>query len=180
MKFSLLKRHLIEFACFFMSGTKRAQFLKKRKVFHLIGRGCSYQPRTIPSEPYLVSLGNNVVIAANVTFITHDVCQTLFKNAGLPTNQSCLFYMNKIVIGNNVMVGSNSIILYGVTIGDNCIIGAGSVVTKDIPSGMIACGNPAKIVGSFNELASKRFQETQNRPTNFNKKEDIDRFFWNI
>lgn len=52
-------------------------------------------------------------------------------------------------IGNNVWIGSGSVILPGVTIGDNAVIGAGSVVTKDIPSDMIAVGNPAKVIRSI-------------------------------
>ncbi|NRH20791.1 hypothetical protein HOO68_01975 [Candidatus Gracilibacteria bacterium] len=51
-----------------------------------------------------------------------------------------------IIIGNNVWVGARTIILKGVTIGDNSVIGAGSVVTKDIPSGYVAAGNPAHII----------------------------------
>lgn len=49
-----------------------------------------------------------------------------------------------VTIGNNVWLGGNVTITPGVTIGDDCIIGAGSVVTKDIPAGMIAVGNPAR------------------------------------
>lgn len=51
-----------------------------------------------------------------------------------------------IIIGNNVWIGMNSIIMRGVSIGDNTIIGAGSIVTKDIPSNVIAAGNPCKII----------------------------------
>lgn len=54
---------------------------------------------------------------------------------------------DKIIIGNNVWVGTNAIILPSVIIGDNCIIGAGSVVTKSFPeSNLIIAGNPAKII----------------------------------
>ena len=52
----------------------------------------------------------------------------------------------KIIIGNNCFIGARSTILPGVTIGDNTIIGAGSVVTKDIPSNVVAVGNPCKII----------------------------------
>ena len=54
-------------------------------------------------------------------------------------------------IGNGVWIGSGSIILPGVTIGDNAVIGAGSVVTKDVPEGMIAVGNPARVIGSVKD-----------------------------
>lgn len=73
-------------------------------------------------------------------FITHDVTPAVFGYAGYPVNEECLYYMDKIVVGNNVMIGADTIILPGVTIGDNVIIAAGSVVSKDIPSGTVAGG----------------------------------------
>lgn len=51
-----------------------------------------------------------------------------------------------INVGNNVWFGGNVTVLAGVTIGDNTVIGAGSVVTKDIPSNVVAVGNPCKII----------------------------------
>lgn len=51
-----------------------------------------------------------------------------------------------VVIGDNVWIGGGAIILPGITIGDNVVIGAGSIVTKDIPSDVIAYGNPCKIM----------------------------------
>ena len=55
-------------------------------------------------------------------------------------------------IGENCFIGSESLILPGLTIGDNCVIGAGSVVTKDVPPRSIAAGNPAKIIRSDIEV----------------------------
>lgn len=51
-----------------------------------------------------------------------------------------------ITIGNNVWICSNVTVCAGVTIGDNTVIGAGSVVTKDIPSGVLACGTLCKVI----------------------------------
>ena len=50
------------------------------------------------------------------------------------------------VIGNNVNIGANSVIIGDIKIGDNAIIGAGSVVVKDVPENAIVCGNPAKVI----------------------------------
>lgn len=55
---------------------------------------------------------------------------------------------NPIVIGNNVFIYANSVVLPGVQIGDNVVIGAGSVVNKDIPSNSVAVGNPCKVIKS--------------------------------
>lgn len=51
-----------------------------------------------------------------------------------------------VVIGKNCQIGMGAIIMDGITIGDNSIIGGGSVVTKDVPSGVVAYGNPCKII----------------------------------
>ena len=55
-----------------------------------------------------------------------------------------------IVIGRNVWIGTRSIVLKGVTVGDGTVIGAGSVVTKDLPSGVLAAGVPAKVIRKLN------------------------------
>ena len=56
-----------------------------------------------------------------------------------------------IVIGDNCWLGGNVTILPGVTIGNNTIIGAGSVVTKDIPSNVVAVGNPCRVIREITE-----------------------------
>jgi carbonic anhydrase/acetyltransferase-like protein (isoleucine patch superfamily) len=56
------------------------------------------------------------------------------------------FKVQEVVFGDNVWIGSNSVILPGIKIGDNSVIGAGSVVTKDVPSFSVAAGNPAKVI----------------------------------
>lgn len=55
-----------------------------------------------------------------------------------------------VTIGDNVWITSNVTILPGVTIGSNTVIGAGSVVTRDIPSGVFAAGNPCKVIKQIN------------------------------
>ena len=87
-----------------------------------------------------VKIGDNVFIGPNCGIYT----------AGHPINikerKEGLEYAKKIKIGNNVWIGGNVAILPGVVIGDNVTIGAGSVVTKDIPSNVIAYGNPCRVV----------------------------------
>ena len=56
-----------------------------------------------------------------------------------------------IHIGKNCWIGAGAIILPGITIGDNTVVGAGSIVTKDLPSGVVAVGNPCKILREIND-----------------------------
>ena len=64
----------------------------------------------------------------------------------------------KVFIGNWVYIGSGSQIMPGVTIGDNVLIAAGTIVTKSIPSGSIAAGNPAKIIGTTNDYVQRNLK----------------------
>ncbi len=56
----------------------------------------------------------------------------------------------EVRIGRRVWIGGGSIILSGVTVGDESVIGAGSVVTRDIPGGVLACGNPCRVIRTIN------------------------------
>ena len=62
-------------------------------------------------------------------------------------NTDCTKNARPVVIGRGVFVGARAIILKGVTIGDRAVIGAGAVVVRDVPAGMVAAGNPARILG---------------------------------
>ena len=171
------KRTILFYLGFFLSKDK-ANFLRRKKIFHSIGENVLWATYIIPNEPYLVSIGNNVKIAAGVRLITHDVIQSVFSSTGLQVEKDALFFMDKIVIGDNVMIGANAIINYGVEIGNNVIVAAGSVVTKNIPSGEIWGGNPAKKIGNFYQLYKKRLVLTKNRPTRYSSLNEINRYFF--
>lgn len=86
-----------------------------------------------------VIFGNNVQIGPNCGFYT----------SGHPIDKETrrkVEFAKPIVIGNDVWIGGNVCVMPGVTIGDNTVIGAGSVVTKDIPSNVVAVGNPCKVI----------------------------------
>lgn len=93
------------------------------------------------SEPWLITLGDNVYITNGCKFITHDG-GTLILRKYIPDLELTF----PIVVKNDVYIGMNTIILPGVTIGNNCIIGAGSVVTKDVPDNSVYAGIPAKFI----------------------------------
>ena len=61
-------------------------------------------------------------------------------------------------------MGASAIILPGVTVGSEVIIGAGSVVTKDIPSGVVVAGNPARVIGPLSEFLASRTSEMHSTP----------------
>lgn len=98
-----------------------------------------------------VTFGDNVFIAPNCVFSTagHAI-DAEQRNNGLEIALP-------ISVGNNVWIGANVSVLPGVTIGDNTVIGAGSVVNKDIPSNVIAVGNPCKVIRSVTEKDKEKY-----------------------
>lgn len=138
----------------FRSSFKRANFIRDKNLFRNVGTGCMIQIKKIPLYPELIYLHNNVFIASNVLFLTHDAIHGMlnmkFETKSFNENLGCIEIMD------NVFVGANSIIMPDVRIGENTIIAAGSVVTKDIPSNSIFAGVPAKKIGDFNDLVQKR------------------------
>lgn len=110
------------------------------------------------SEPYLVTIGQNVEITNGVRFIPHDGAVWTLRN--FDEKYKNLDVFGTIKVGNNVFFGNCAIVLPGVTIGDNVVIGAGAVVAKDIPSNSVAAGIPAKVVRTLEEygerIASKK------------------------
>jgi len=96
-----------------------------------------------------IEIGDNTIIGANTKIFDSDFhpADPIYRlnNADDKTHTG----MKETIIGQNVFVGCNSIILKGVTIGDNAVVGAGSVVSKDVPPNCIVAGNPAKVIKFF-------------------------------
>ena len=99
-----------------------------------------------------VRIGKHVFIAANVHITTagHPLDPEM-RNSGLE-------YAYPVTIGDNVWIGSNVVILPGVTIGSNVVIGAGSIVTRDIPDGVVAVGNPCRVLRALTAEDKKKYQ----------------------
>ena len=152
-----LKRYVFLLRTFVCGGGyKRAEFLKKKHYFKAIGEHVFLQPFNFGTEPHLISFGDNVHVASNVSFVNHDITCMMFNY--MDKEHHYKIRQGEINIGNNVFIGSGSRLLYDVTIGDNVIIGAGSLVNKDIPSGSVAAGVPCKVIGKFEEY-KQRLQE---------------------
>ena len=143
---------------------KRDKLLKE--MFNEIGNDCYIQP------PFRanwggknVHFGNGVYANFNLTlvddgeiFVGNNVMfgpNVIIATAGHPIHPELrrkqAQYNLPVHIGNNVWIGAGAIVLPGVKIGDNTVIGAGSVVTKDIPSNVVAVGNPCRVLREINE-----------------------------
>ena len=106
----------------------------------IIGAGallmCTRQP---------IRIGDHVMFGPGVTVATagHPIQPELRKRG--------MQYNIPVHIGKNCWIGAGAVILPGVNIGDNVVIGAGSVVTKDIPSNVVAVGNPCRVLRQIGE-----------------------------
>jgi len=89
-----------------------------------------------------IEVGEHTIMGAGAMVIDTDFHQPAGE---WDWNDDCLTGARPIRIGRGVFVGARAIVLKGVTIGDRAVIGAGAVVSKDVPAGHIAAGNPAKI-----------------------------------
>ena len=119
------------------------------------GKGCVISSGTsFGSEPFLITLHDNVRLSSNVSLITHDgSVHTIVSNEKY-RRQSVHAY-GKIEIDDNTFIGANVTVLPNVYIGKNCIIGAGAVVTRSIPDNSIAAGVPARVIGNTWDFAEK-------------------------
>lgn len=142
------------------------RFALLRQMFSEIGEGCYIEPPlhanfggryvhfgknvyanfnlTLVDDTHIY-VGDNTMIGPNVTIATasHPLSASL-RDEGYQHNHA-------VRIGRSCWIGAGAIILPGVTIGDNTVIGAGSVVTRDIPSGVVAVGNPCRVMRSAGE-----------------------------
>lgn len=142
-------RHLKKLGCLMLSYVM-GRIWVARQMGVKVGQRCRLLTIDFGDEPWLISMGDKVTVTAGVRFVTHDGSTWLMED-----NQGRRYHYARIEIGNEVFIGINSILMPGVRIGEQCIIGAGSVVTKSVPSGCIVAGNPARIIGSYNEYRAR-------------------------
>ncbi len=155
-------------------GEKRQAMMKE--MFAEVGEGCYIEP---PFHSNFggrhIHFGKNVYANFNLTMVddTHIYVgdYTMFgpnvtvATAGHPIlpelREKAYQYNAPVHIGKNCWIGAGAIILPGITIGDNVVIGAGSVVTKDIPSNVVAVGNPCRVLRSVDERDREFFFKTR-------------------
>ena len=105
-----------------------------------------------------ISIGDNCLITEGVVILGHDYSYAVIANK----YNDIVKKQRKTIIGNNVFIGVNSIILMGGVIGDNSIIGAGSVVSGKLEGNAVYAGNPAKKVCSLSDYYKKLSEDFEN------------------
>jgi len=147
-----------------------------------IGNNCTIQKRKVPLYANLIRLGNNVHIASNVSFLTHDVSYLVLNNLDTVKSVGVQERVGCIDIGDNVFVGSGTHILYDTKIGSNVIIGTCSVVTKDIPGNSVVAGVPARVIGTFDEYVEKYLNEKiypeEMKPKGQKVSDELAKYMW--
>lgn len=124
-----------------------------------IGSNCGFTS-TILSSRVSISIGNQVKIGANVRIFDHDYhsLNYLERRSVSEDNLGCA--SSPVIIGDDVFIGTNSIILKGVTVGARSVIGAGAVVTiSEIPPDSLVAGNPARIIRQLTTFESSDPEE---------------------
>lgn len=107
----------------------------------------SFKSRIDKTNPKGLTIGSETMIAFDSIILAHDFASRR--------------HSAKTVIGKRCFIGCGSIIMPNITLGDNVVVAAGSVVTKDVPSGSIVAGNPAKVIkkGIMTDAYGKLTQE---------------------
>jgi acetyltransferase-like isoleucine patch superfamily enzyme len=111
----------------------------------LIGGG----PHMFGSEPYLVTIGDDVTVSHGVDFITHDGGLRAVRD-----RWPGAYVYAPITVGRRVFIGAHAVLMPGITVGDGAVVGVASVVTKDVAPGMVVAGVPARPVRSVDEYAA--------------------------
>lgn len=135
----ILENIFFKFACQLLPGEYKVRFLRSYGI--KIGNRCLIYTSNFSTEPYLIELGDHVVVSNGVKFVTHDGSGWILED-----KHPNLDLFGQIKIGSNTFIGIDAIILANTTIGSNCIIGAGAVIRGTIPDNSVVFGNPARIV----------------------------------
>ncbi len=144
----MLKRLLFELKYRRADPYQRAELY--RRFYNIkMGKDCKFFGKAdFGSEPYLIELGNRVMLSDKVAFFTHDGGVQVLTNLGYANNADSF---GRIKISNNVFIGRGATILKDVEVGENVVIGAGAVVTKDCQPNSVYAGVPARRIKSIDE-----------------------------
>ena len=147
-----LKGKLFRLRLRYASSKQRAQLMKP--YFHHVGENVTLCTTWFLSEPYLISIGNNVTVAGDVSFITHDASfWNMARKYDIPYNE--VDNVGKIELKDNCFIGARTILMPNCSVGKNSIVAAGSIVTKHIPDNEVWGGVIAKRIMSIDEFMEK-------------------------
>lgn len=114
-----------------------------------IGKNCFISTRRWGTEPYLITVGDNVQVTRDVAIHTHGGGQAIRKE------HPDFDVFGKVVINDWAYIGASSQIMPGVTIGEGALVAAGSIVTKSVPPHTVVGGNPARVICTTEEYYEK-------------------------
>lgn len=158
-----LKR-LVQSLCLYIlpNNRLRTKFIRSQHIFDGYGDHVFLQNKLVPLYAELIRFHNNIVVGKKVEFVTHDALHGVLNryDPKHPVQEK----IGCIEVMDNVFIGANSTVLYGVRIGPNAVVAAGSVVNRNVPAGAVVGGVPAHVIGSFSELMKKRQSETDAYP----------------
>lgn len=138
-------------------------------VKHLRDKGCQVGDKVVvfspnntvidESRPFLLKIGNSVRITQGVVILTHDfsycVCRPIYHDLVNDCSK-------ETIIGDNVFIGMNAVVLPGTRIGNNCIVGAGAIAHGTFPDNVVIAGNPATVICTIDEYYNKRKESRVN------------------
>ena len=133
---------------------ERAELMRDK--FYFLGKNVELYTINFGTEPYLVSIHDNVIVAAGVNFVNHDV--SVFNVARLlGLRRGDIDKVGSIELFENCFIGASTILMPNSSVGKNSVIAAGSIVTKHVPDNEVWGGIPAKFIMTIAEYA-KRLQ----------------------
>jgi acetyltransferase-like isoleucine patch superfamily enzyme len=143
-----LSKFINLYGCIIGDNCKIGAFVEVQKNT-IIGKNCKISSHTFICEG--VNIGDNCFVGHGVMFVNDNYPESVNCDGNLQSEEDWAGRFVETHIENNVSIGSNVTILGNVTIGEGSMVGAGSVVTKNIPSGQIWAGNPAKMFRANNK-----------------------------
>lgn len=108
-----------------------------------------------PAHCWLIEIGDDVTLAPRVHILAHDASTVHYLGYAK---------IGRVVIGDRVFIGAESVILPNVRIGDDVIVGANSIVTHDLEGGFVYAGNPARKICSIEEFIQKNKERMETSP----------------
>lgn len=154
-------------------GSQETVIRTLRQMGVRVGERCRIYTHNFGNEPWLIRIGNHVCISNDVTFVNHGLTWP-FQD-----KHESLTGFGKIEIRDNCQIGVRATILPNVTIGPDAIVGACSVVTKDVPPGTVAAGNPAQVICTLDDYERKCLARHVDIPADrAAAREVLERHFW--